>query len=56
MVAIIIIYYNYAIHMKHMATLNARIIRETRDLGCCFFLSNSRLTVLLFTSFLPERT
>lgn len=38
MVTIIIIYCNYVISMKHMATLNTRAIRETRDLGRYFFL------------------
>lgn len=38
MVTIIIIYCNYVISMKHMATLNSRAIKETRDLGWHFVL------------------
>ena len=54
MVAIIIIHYNYVIPMKHMATLNARAIKGIRDVGSHCFLSNSWLTVLIFTVFFPE--
>lgn len=50
MVAVITIYYNYAIHRKHMVTWNARAVKETRDLGCHFF-SNSWITIIIFTVF-----
>lgn len=54
MIAIIIIYYNYAIHIKYTGSLNGRAIKETRDLGCQFFLSYSWLTVLIFTLLFSE--
>lgn len=55
MITIIIIYYNYAIHIKYTGSLNARAIKETRDLSCQFFLSYSFLfTVLIFTLLFSE--
>lgn len=54
MVAVITIYYNYAVHRKHMVTWNARAVKKTRDLGCHFF-SNSWITIIIFTVFFsPE--